>query len=585
MRRKMRNHALIILPGFLILQFALTNDLPAGTNSIPAASVLKPLSPPPLQTTNVVPLSLGQQLGKDIFFDASLSRPEGYSCAICHIPQSGFTGPSSRVNIIAGPVPGVIPGRFGRRKPQSIPYATFSPVGPYLNGGLEGGTYLGGDFWDGRAPDTANQARMPFLDQNEMANTPVGPYPPHAGGYSPFLAAKIRRSPCTNLFQNVFGSDVFQTSTDQEIYDLMTSALAMYEASAEVNQFSSKFDASTNANPPLQLYSFNPSEQNGMDLFFDKAQCFQCHDSSSLDPVQQATQGKNTFTMYCYANIGVPKNPGTPFYANTNCDSNPEGCNPLGTNFIDYGLGANPNPAPDGTLFMNEAPGDIPQFRGLFKAPSLRNVDLRPHPGFVKSYMHNGVFKSLEEVVHFYNKRNIATNSDGVEVSFNLITGPPAGYTPLFPPPEVIDNVQNVAGLTPDQAGSLPPPPDPAPSPPVAVNGQIGNLQLTASEETDLVNFLKTLTDGYIRPTLITNLNTPFAITSSYLDETGTNFVVCWQSVPGVTYNVLTSTSLAGPQPWSAAGNPIMATNTTTCFTLPGGILVSSQAFVMIQQQ
>ena len=46
-------------------------------------------------------------------------------------------------------------------------------------------------FWDGRTPDTATQARMPFLDQNEMANVPVGPYPPHAGGYSPRLAAKV----------------------------------------------------------------------------------------------------------------------------------------------------------------------------------------------------------------------------------------------------------------------------------------------------------------------------------------------------------------------------------------------------------
>ena len=31
-------------------------------------------------------------------------------------------------------------------------------------------------------------------------------------------------------------------------------------------------------------------------------------------------------------------------------------------------------------------------------------------------------------------------------------------------------------------------------------NGQVGNLGLTASQETDLVNFLKILTDGFTAP-------------------------------------------------------------------------------------
>src|SRR5580693_7714966 len=109
------------------------------------AYVSKPL-PAPAQPPNVVPLSAGEQLGKDIFYDATLSNPEGYSCATCHNPQTGFTGPSSSVNSLAGPLPGVIRGRFGRRNPQPIPYATFSPRGPYLTS-VEGGTYVGGIFW------------------------------------------------------------------------------------------------------------------------------------------------------------------------------------------------------------------------------------------------------------------------------------------------------------------------------------------------------------------------------------------------------------------------------------------------------
>jgi cytochrome c peroxidase len=497
------HHALKFFAAFVFLsafatESSLSADAVSGKN-ISAASVLIPL-PAPVQPPNIVLLSTSEQLGKDIFYDDTLSSPAGYSCATCHNPQTAFTGPSSALNLAAGPVPGVVPGRFGRRNPQPIPYATFSPRGPFLSG-LEGGTYLGGTFWDGRTPDTATQPRMPFLDPNEMANTPTGPYPPHAGGFSPMLAEKISSRPYAQLFETVFGRDVFKNSNDEQIYDLATAAIAVYEASAEINQFSSKWDASTNGTPPMHLYTFTPSEENGRALFFGKALCSECHSSAKLDVVTQATHGKETFTMYCYANIGVPKNPANPFYINTNSVSNPNGCNPLGANFVDYGLGANPNPAPDGTRFMDAKPGDVPQFDGMFKATSLRNTDQRPSPGFVRSYMHNGVFKSLEEVVHFYNKRNVATNSLGQEKAFDWSAGPPAGYTPIFAPPESMEfpaNVQNIAGLSPAEFKAQHPNPNDEGR--VGANGQVGNLQLTPQEETDLVNFLKTLTDGYTRP-------------------------------------------------------------------------------------
>jgi len=89
---------------------------------------------------------------------------------------------------------------------------------------------------------------------------------------------------------------------------------------------------------------------------------------------------------------------------------------------------------------------------------------------------------------------------------------------------------------------------------------------------------------GFSGSVTVTNPFVPFTITSSSLDATGTNFVVCWQSVPGVSYNVLTNTSLAAPQAWSVAGGPIMATNTNTCFTLPGGITGNTNVNVVIQQ-
>ena len=261
----------------------------------------------------------------------------------------------------------------------------------------------------------------------------------------------------------------FTKNTVPQLYTLITEAEAAYESSGEVCQFSSKYDASKYGVPPQNRYTLSASEERGRQLYFGigtkNAHCAECHSSSAFPPVLATTNGKDTFTMYCFANIGVPKNFANPFYQETDCTSNPHGCNPLGTNFIDYGLGGNPNPAPDGTVFNNPATNS--QFLGLFQAPTMRNVDLRPSPTFVKAYFHNGWAKSLETVVHFYNKRNIAVNAQGQEVVFDLTTGPPAGYTPLFSPPEVLTNVNNVQGMQSNVPGQA----------------QVGNLGLSASEE------------------------------------------------------------------------------------------------------
>ena len=58
----------------------------------------------------------------------------------------------------------------------------------------------------------------------------------------------------------------------------------------------------------------------------------------------------------------------------------------------------------------------------------------------------------------------------------------------------MLDNVQNVAGLTPAQAAAM------GTTGVTAENGQVGNLGLTADQEADLVNFLKILSDGFTKP-------------------------------------------------------------------------------------
>jgi cytochrome c peroxidase len=456
------------------------------------AAVGGPLPPYP-PPADLVPLTDVERLGKDLLYDFTLSDPPGYACASCHSPSTGFTGPSSVVNAMGGPQPGIVPGRFGPRKPQSYGYATFSPEGPvfYPNKGV----YIGGNFWDGRAVDTAAQALGPPVNPVEMNNTldPTGSYPP-------VLIAKLQNRPYTPLFYQLFGADVFTKYSGAELYILFGELIAAFEASGEVNQFSSKYDASPFGVPAQNLYTLSASEESGRQLYFGGGQCFQCHSSANLLAVSQQTQGKDTFSMYCFANIGVPINRANPFYREYTQVPPGSGYvpNPMGANFVDYGLGGNATVSPDGTKFYNTTPGDILQFRGLFLTPTNRNVDLRPSPGFVKAYMHNGVFKSLKQVVHFYNKRNIAVDANGNEVAFDLRQGPPAGYTRLFEQPEVLDNVQNVGGYTPAQAIAA------GTTGVTEFNGQVGNLGLTDQQENDLVAFLAALSDGYTTPNPVT---------------------------------------------------------------------------------
>ena len=439
---------------------------------------------------NVITLEPVEQLGKDMLYDATMSNPTGYACAQCHAPTAGYTsGLESIVNLAAGVPPGVVPGRWDNRKAYGYSYAAFSPEGPYFDASL--GVYVGGNFWDGRAYDTAVQAQGPPINPNEMNNTPAGTAP---NQYPPLLVEKLMSRPYTPLIKKIYGKDVFTKYTQRQIFEIWGEAIAAFEASGEVCQFSSKYDASQFGVPAQALYTLSASEERGRQLYFGGAQCSACHSSLAFPGVQLETEGKDAFTMYCFANIGVPKNLANPYYQMTDPVSNPTGYNPLGTNYIDWGLGDNAVGGLDGTKFFNNTPGDIPKFRGLMLTPTTRNSDLRPSPTFVKAYFHNGFAKSLQEVVHFYNTRNIAVNASGGQVAFDLRKGPPAGYTALWPPPEVLDNVQNVAGYTPAQAAAA------GTTGVTATNGQVGNLGLTPSQEADLVNFLKILSDGYTKP-------------------------------------------------------------------------------------
>ena len=88
------------------------------------------------------------ELGKAIFFDPALSANGSQSCATCHAPEAGFTGPDGLVNAGGAVYQGALPNHFGNRKPPASAYAGDSPVFHFDE--VEGG-WFGGMFWDGRA--------------------------------------------------------------------------------------------------------------------------------------------------------------------------------------------------------------------------------------------------------------------------------------------------------------------------------------------------------------------------------------------------------------------------------------------------
>jgi cytochrome c peroxidase len=396
-----------------------------------------------------------EQLGKSMYFDANLSINMNQSCAVCHGPEAGWTGPNETFNSAGSVYEGSIPGRFGNRKPPSSAYATQSPILHFSN--QAGGLWIGGNFWDGRATGeklgnpAADQAVGPPLNPLEMGNpdaacviwkvcTAAG-YPVSFedvwGADSCAIAWPVDPgTTCATEGGILALSDADRAKVSQD-YDYFGLSIAAFEASPEVNAFSSKWDASLKGQAKL-----TKAERRGMALFEGKAKCARCHVSSG----QQAL-----FADYTFDNLGVPKNPENPFYAELTF-------NPLGADWIDEGLGAYLKSAGyPASVYASEL--------GTFKVPTLRNVDLRPYPDFVKAYSHNGFFKSLESIVHFYNTRDVLPTCLGE------YTDAQAMAADCWPAPEFAANLNTK---------------------------EVGNLGLTPQEEADLVAFLKTLSDGYI---------------------------------------------------------------------------------------
>lgn len=246
---------------------------------------------------------LKAELGRLLFFDTRLSSDGTVSCATCHDPKFAFT---DGLAVSAG-----VQGRKGTRSSPTVLNRAYSLA----------------QFWDGRASSLEAQVLGPMANPIEMGNS-------HLVIVSTLRAIAGYRM----LFAKVFGTENFDINH-------VAKAIATFERTVQ------------SGNAPYDRYkagnknAMTPRQIHGMNVFFDKAKCDQCH------------EGIN-FTSNMYANLGV------------------------GTD----------KPKPDeGRYKVTKDPKDW----GVFKTPTLREVE------HTAPYMHDGSLKTLEEVVDFYDKGGI----------------------------------------------------------------------------------------------------------------------------------------------------------------------------------
>jgi len=350
----------------------------------------KPSAP---DTKVTAELNSKEQLGKLLFFETSLSTPAGQDCSDCHKPEFAFADPDTGLPVSKG----AVEGRYGNRNDMPAAYSAYVP--PLHKDTVED-IWVGGLFWDGRANSLEEQAMGPPLNPLEMANLDTVS-----------IRDKLKELDYAEMFIEIYGPGALDEPSTA--FSNMADAIAAYERSAELNRFDSKYDHFLRGEAELTA-----QEIRGMGLFVaeTKGNCAACHPSTPSEDGSPPL-----FTDFTYDNLGAPKNPENPFYK-LSSDLNPDGFD-----YVDMGL----------AVTVND-----PAENGKFRVPTLRNVALTP------PYLHNGVFKTLYQVVAFYNTRDVAP----------------------WPEPEVTDNVNFE---------------------------ELGDLGLSNQEVEDIVAFLMTLTDGW----------------------------------------------------------------------------------------
>jgi cytochrome c peroxidase len=403
-----------------------------------------------------------EEMGKRLFFE-NISLRRNMACSTCHSSDTGGTNGDSETNLGQVAVTGSDGFGVGNLKPPTNQYAQFindvgDPEGLELfDPSCDAGPFAppapcGGAFWNGRAEgdliETAHNIDV-FAGLNSKYETMyekyLGPVADQAHA-SPFInpveqAKEDKFKVCLQVRGTTWGRQLYQYAWGEHlrctynkadtVFARFAVALSAWQMSSDNNRFDSKRDIAlkNDYDGEFPLDDFTDEENEGHDLFysFQGARCFACHQSGNDNGVGEFERYTNDF----YFNIGVPRNHEIPN-----------------------------DPAPDVGLFATTSQSI---HLGEHKVPTLRNVDKRPYPSFVKAYTHNGWFKSLEQLVHFYNTATVKATC-----SNEYITAAEAIAQDCWPAPEFSENF--------------------------AAFG-VGDLGLSTDEEAAVVSYLKTLSD------------------------------------------------------------------------------------------
>jgi cytochrome c peroxidase len=277
----------------------------------------------------------------------------------------------------------------------------------------------GGYGWDGRFDSLHQQAAFPLLAENEMANASVAA-----------LVGRVRKANYANALRQIVGNETFADSG--RLFAQILLAIERFELEdPSFHPYSSKFDDYLDGRATLTA-----AERHGLALFDDlkRGNCASCH----LDRLG-ADGSHPLFTDYQMEALGVPRN--EEILANHE------------PRYFDMGL--------CGPLRSDQA--NKPEYCGLFKTPTLRNVATR------RVFFHNGRFHTLRQALRFYVRRDTDpqlwyTDNPGDK---------PGGFDDL--PPKLSSNIDHIDEPLTRHPGEAP--------------------VWSDDEIEDVIAFLKTLTD------------------------------------------------------------------------------------------
>ncbi len=289
-----------------------------------------PLGLPSISNVKNNPITEAKvMLGRKLFFDRRLSFNDTFSCAMCHIPEQGFS--SNEISTAVG-----VEGRSGRRNSPTIYNIAYA-------------TSL---FHDAREDNLEQQIWGPLLAENEMGNPSIGA-----------VLSKIRKIPDYQLlFEAAFNGKGPGMST-------LGMALAAYQRT--LISANSAFDRWYYGKDE---YALSTSAINGFKLFTGKAACSSCHIINKDYALFMDNQLHNTGHGYRQSMLARPKT--------GNIQVAPGEFRNINLDFIDEV--SEPEAADLGYYEVTQNPDD----RWKYRTPSLRNIVLSA-PYFHDGFFHN----------------------------------------------------------------------------------------------------------------------------------------------------------------------------------------------------